>query len=105
MKNWTSIILAFEVRSSIFMRFLKNIIRLPSKIAIGVVGVYQKTLSPDYSPFIKPLFPNGYCKYHPTCSQYSKESFKKHGFIIGLIKSTWRVLRCNPWSKGGADLP
>ncbi len=55
-----------------------------------------------YRKFISPLKP-ACCKYYPTCSQYALDAFKKHGFIKGLILSAWRILRCNPYSKGGVD--
>ena len=55
-----------------------------------------------YKRFISPLFPPC-CKYHPTCSTYALEAFRKHGALKGLILSTWRILRCNPWSMGGID--
>ena len=45
------------------------------------------------------------CRFYPSCSQYSKESFEKYGFLKGLYKSTIRVSKCHPWSKGGIDLP
>ncbi|MCK5617191.1 membrane protein insertion efficiency factor YidD [Candidatus Pacearchaeota archaeon] len=86
-------------------KVFKSIWHLPRNLAIGFFMLYQKTLSPDHSPLMKPLFPNGHCKYHPSCSEYSKKSLKKHGFVRGMIQSIWRVLRCNPWSKGGVDLP
>ncbi len=43
------------------------------------------------------------CKYHPTCSEYSKQAIKKHGTAKGLVLAVWRLLRCNPFSKGGYD--
>ena len=43
------------------------------------------------------------CRYHPTCSAYAYASFTRHGFVLGLILSLFRVLRCNPLSKGGYD--
>jgi putative membrane protein insertion efficiency factor len=43
------------------------------------------------------------CKYHPSCSQYAEDALRKHGFLIGSAKTAWRVLRCNPWSRGGVD--
>lgn len=43
------------------------------------------------------------CKYQPTCSQYALDSIEVHGAIKGTILSMWRLLRCNPWSKGGVD--
>lgn len=43
------------------------------------------------------------CKYHPTCSHYAKEAFESRAFPVALTLSVWRVLRCNPFSKGGYD--
>lgn len=43
------------------------------------------------------------CRFYPSCSQYAIESIEKHGLLLGVIKSTWRVLRCNPFSRGGYD--
>ena len=42
-------------------------------------------------------------RYHPTCSHYAKEAYQKHGFLRASLLSTWRILRCNPFSKGGYD--
>ncbi len=41
--------------------------------------------------------------YVPTCSQYTLEAILKHGFFYGALLGAWRILRCNPWSKGGFD--
>jgi len=71
---------------------------------LGLIRLYQKTLSPDHGWF-KARHPYGCCRYYPTCSEYSYEAIKKHGVIRGILKSIWRVLRCNPWSKGGVDKP
>ena len=49
------------------------------------------------------LTPAGTCKYHPSCSQYALDAFRAHGLLKGAALSTWRVLRCNPWSHGGVD--
>ena len=43
------------------------------------------------------------CKYHPSCSQYAEDALRKHGLLIGSAKTAWRLLRCNPWSRGGVD--
>ena len=43
------------------------------------------------------------CLYRPTCSQYTLESINNHGVIVGILLGTWRILRCNPFSKGGYD--
>ena len=43
------------------------------------------------------------CLYRPTCSQYTLECINNHGAVIGILLGTWRILRCNPFSKGGFD--
>lgn len=69
---------------------------------ILLIEGYQATFSPDHGVF-KKLFPYGYCKYEPTCSQYTKEALQKHGVLKGWLLGIWRILRCNPCSKGGVD--
>ena len=78
--------------------------RWPALLADFLIRIYQKPLSPDHS-WLRHLFPGGYCKYTPTCSMYTRLSIQKNGLIIGGLKGAWRILRCNPWSKGGLDLP
>ena len=82
----------------------KIILFLPRIPFLALIKIYQKTLSPDHGLY-RFLFPNGYCKYHPTCSEYGFEIIKRKGLIKGMPKIIWRILRCNPWSKGGVDLP
>ena len=67
---------------------------LLEKGLVGGIVFYQKAISP-YLPHT--------CRYYPTCSEYSKEAIKKYGAFKGLLKSIWRILRCNPFSKGGYD--
>ena len=55
-----------------------------------------------YQRFISPAIPQR-CKYHPSCSQYSVTAIRRYGILRGLVLSTWRLLRCNPWSHGGVD--
>lgn len=43
------------------------------------------------------------CKYYPTCSQYGLEAIEKYGALKGGVLAVWRILRCNPFSKGGYD--
>lgn len=45
------------------------------------------------------------CRFYPTCSHYTQESINKSGVTKGTLKGFWRVLRCNPFNKGGVDLP
>ena len=63
-------------------------------LMIGLLKFYQK--------FISPLKPNC-CRFTPTCSTYAIEAFRKRGFFVGFILTVWRVLRCNPFCKGGYD--
>lgn len=67
-----------------------------------IIGLYQKTLSPDHGIF-RWRFPYGYCRFYPTCSQYGKEAINTHGSIKGVYLATKRVLSCNPWHQGGID--
>lgn len=76
-------------------------LRLP---VLWLIRLYQKTISPDHGVF-KSQHPYGYCQFYPSCSEYSYQIFKKRGLFIGIPLSFWRVLRCNPWSKGGVDMP
>ncbi|MBI5421788.1 membrane protein insertion efficiency factor YidD [Candidatus Peregrinibacteria bacterium] len=87
------------------MGLIRWLCHLPRRLAIRLVKGYQRLFSPDHSFWSKSLFPHGYCKYTPSCSEYSRLSFEKNGFVRGILKSLWRILRCNPWSKGGIDLP
>lgn len=57
-----------------------------------------------YSRFVSPALPPR-CKYHPSCSAYAVGAIERYGILRGLVLSTWRVLRCNPWSHGGYDPP
>jgi putative membrane protein insertion efficiency factor len=77
-------------------------VRIPRIPVLLAITAYQRTLSPDHGPLSR-LFPNGYCKYHPSCSQYAYEVVDKLGIIRGVPLAAWRILRCNPWSKGGID--
>jgi uncharacterized protein len=43
------------------------------------------------------------CKYEPTCSHYAEQAIRAHGPLRGMLMAGWRVLRCNPWSRGGYD--
>lgn len=78
------------------------ILSLPKKIALLGIRGYQRTLSPDHGP-LRALFPFGYCKFHPTCSQYAVEALEKYGFVGGWARALWRIARCNPFTKGGID--
>ncbi|MCQ2770772.1 MAG: membrane protein insertion efficiency factor YidD [Clostridia bacterium] len=63
-------------------------------IAIWLISFYQKFISPLKAPC---------CRFTPTCSQYAIEAFREWGFICGFGLTVWRVLRCNPFCRGGED--
>jgi len=65
------------------------------RILLSCIRFYQKHLSglKGYSS----------CKFYPTCSKYSIEAIEKYGAFKGGILALWRILRCNPFSKGGYD--
>ncbi len=63
-------------------------------IAVMPIRLYQRAISPLTS---------AKCRYYPTCSSYSIQAIKKHGIFWGAILTVWRILRCNPWSRGGID--
>ena len=56
-----------------------------------------------YGKFLSPLKRYPTCKYYPTCSQYAIEAIEKYGALKGGFLAIKRILRCNPFSKGGYD--
>jgi hypothetical protein len=67
-----------------------------------LIRIYQHTLSFDHGP-LRRLYPHGYCRFSPTCSEYTYQAIERHGAFFGALLGGWRILRCNPWNKGGAD--
>jgi len=76
--------------------------QFPRRLAVGLIKVYQKTISFDHG-FLKIFYPHGFCRFTPTCSEYGAQAITKYGVLKGSLLASWRVLRCNPWSKGGYD--
>ena len=67
------------------------------KICIYLIEWYQKHISKFF------VAKNIRCKYYPTCSEYTKQAIEKYGAIKGGGKGICRIIRCNPFSKGGYD--
>ncbi|MCD6124925.1 membrane protein insertion efficiency factor YidD [bacterium] len=65
-----------------------------NEIAVLLIKLYRVTISR--------LFPYT-CRFEPTCSHYAETSIKRFGIFWGSIISMWRILRCNPFSRGGID--
>jgi len=92
-------------RPSIFMIIVifivaENIIippryQLSNNIVLGMIWVYQETASKAFkeSGMIK-------CRFYPTCSEYGRLVLLHDGFIVGLVKAVYRILRCNPFNQG-----
>ena len=74
------------------------------KIILKFIRIYQKTLSFDHGP-MSFLYSEGFCRFKPSCSEYTYQAVDYYGVIKGTAKGSWRVMRCNPWNKGGWDPP
>ncbi len=74
----------------------------PRFFVLKLIKIYQKTLSFDHG-LTRVFFPQGYCKYHPTCSEYGYQAVEKYGLFKGGLMALWRILKCNPFSQGGHD--
>jgi putative membrane protein insertion efficiency factor len=64
------------------------------RFLLWLIDYYQRNISPVVPPT---------CKYTPTCSNYAKEAVETHGALRGSLLAMWRILRCNPFSRGGFD--
>jgi putative membrane protein insertion efficiency factor len=71
---------------------VENLLRFP---LLGLIRLYQAVVSPVLAP--------NTCRYYPSCSHYTYQAIYKYGAIKGGLMGTWRVLRCNPFSRGGYD--
>lgn len=66
------------------------------KLTLSLLKLYKKFLSPIN-------FGIKTCVFEPSCSVYTYQAVEKYGASKGLLMGLWRVLRCNPFSKGGLD--
>lgn len=74
-------------------------------IRAAIIAVRKTILIPVklYQRYISPLKGASSCRFTPTCSQYAIDAVMEWGIIIGPILALWRIIRCNPFSKGGYD--
>jgi uncharacterized protein len=64
------------------------------KVIIFFIRIYKR--------FISPILP-GSCRFYPTCSQYAIDAVQKYGTIKGAAMAAYRIMRCNPFNRGGYD--
>lgn len=73
------------------MKFVADLI---GRILILFIRFYQRFVSPAFPPS---------CRFYPSCSEYAVQAIRKHGPFKGTLMAVWRLLRCNPFCKGGYD--
>jgi hypothetical protein len=79
-------------KDKVICKFLKKVFQPYGKIAaMHLIRLYQTKLSKHT------------CLYSPTCSEYTLRSINNLGVVMGILLGMWRILRCNPFSKGGYD--
>ncbi len=64
------------------------------RFMVGCIRLYKR--------FLSPLLPSS-CRFTPSCSRYTAEAIQKHGALRGGLLGAWRILRCNPFGRGGHD--
>jgi putative membrane protein insertion efficiency factor len=69
-------------------------VRLVRSVLLAPLRAYQRWVSPMFGQR---------CRYYPSCSEYAAQAIKRFGILRGLVLAGWRLLRCNPWSRGGFD--
>ena len=72
-----------------------RLVNLPRLLGMALIRGYQMTFAH--------LVPANTCRFTPTCSHYGYQAVAKHGLLKGSVLATWRILRCQPFSKGGYD--
>jgi len=84
----------FQRDGKSYSGFFKKVGNILKILVILLIKFYQKAISPSLPRT---------CRFYPTCSNYSIEAIEKYGILKGGLMSLWRILRCNPFSKGGYD--
>ena len=77
--------------------------KLLKKLRRTVFRPYIKMFLMRLIIFYQRYLSRGTCMFRPTCSEYMLRAINNHGGIVGIILGTWRIMRCNPFTKGGYD--
>ncbi len=72
----------------------REVTQFPRRAAVTILRAYKWGVSPMFLPA---------CRYRPTCSEYAVEAVERYGVLRGGLMAAWRLLRCNPFVKGGFD--
>ena len=70
------------------------LVLIPRNLGVLLIRGYRAAISPLYGDV---------CRYYPSCSAYGLGSVQQRGLVVGTALTAWRILRCNPWSRGGVD--
>lgn len=76
------------------MTVLGHLALVPRNLGVVLLVAYRKVVSPLYGDV---------CRYYPSCSAYGLGAVQQFGLIRGSAMALWRILRCNPWARGGID--
>lgn len=71
-------------------------------VVLGIIRLYQKTLSFDHG-IIGKVFGERFCRFYPSCSEYSYQAIERYGIFRGSWMGLKRIIRCHPWNDGGYD--
>ena len=86
------IVIDFSKKNIVFRKIIRKLVLIRRKIFYH--KFYRKYISPMKSTK---------CPYIPSCSEYGMEAIEKYGALKGGALALWRIIRCNPFSKGGYD--
>ena len=76
------------------MTVLGHLALVPRNLGVVLLVAYRKVVSPLYGDV---------CRYYPSCSAYGLGAVQQFGLVRGSAMALWRILRCNPWARGGID--
>lgn len=76
------------------MTAVERLALVPRNIGVAFLVTYRKVVSPLYGDV---------CRYYPSCSAYGLGVVQQFGLVRGSAMALWRILRCNPWARGGID--
>jgi len=92
----------YSLNFLIMLKVLKFIFELPKYSVLGMIRIYQKLFSFDHAFWARPdKF--RVCVFYPSCSEYTYQAIERFGLLKGGLLGAWRVIRCNPFSRGGID--